>query len=298
MRLLLLLNPDYASRMKRPLAVSAICVILAASSAAAQLALPGAVAPNPIGTIVKVPAPRKAPKVTATYAPPGAETLVGRPLLLNGAAGGLQFSGRADALKIDKLTILGEVISDPSRQCRIDVGGGTAIETRSLGHPDGLLRFAVDLPACPFEFDVLDGAALVPPQLRACIFKEADCQASPSGLWGPAGSALGGEAKAVDQARGRAEAAMNANYRALSERLNDPTKANDLAREQARFSQERQDTCHDYVRESAHNFCATRLTDARAAFLKARFDEAAPVAAKGPQANPTKIKRKPKLRVQ
>jgi Lysozyme inhibitor LprI len=270
-------------------------MILAASPALAQLALPGAVPPSAIGTIVKVPGPKKAPKAAASYAPPGVETLVGRPLLLNGVAGALQFSGRADALKVDKLTMLGEVISDPSRQCRIDVVAGTAIDTRSLGRPDGLLRFAVDIPACPFELDVLDGAALVPPQLRACVFKEADCQASPSGLWGPAGAALGGEVKAIDQARGRGEAAMNANYRALSERLNDPTKANDLAREQSRFSQERQDICHDYVRESAHNFCATRLTDARAAFLKARFDEAAPVAEKGQPVNPAKIKRKRKL---
>jgi hypothetical protein len=284
--------------MKRPLAASALCMILAAAPASAQLSLPGAVTPNPIGTVVKVPGPKKAPKAAAAYAAPGVETLVGRPLLLNGANGALRFSGRADALKIDKLTMLGEVISDPSRQCRIDVGGGSAIETRNLGRPDGLLRFAVDIPACPFEFDILDGAALVPPQLRACIFKEADCQASPSGLWGPAGTALAAGAKTIEQARGRTEAAMNANYRALSDRLNDSTKANDLARDQARFSQDRQDICRDYARESAHNFCATRLTDARAAFLKARFDEAAPVAVRSEPASPAKIKRKPKLPAQ
>ncbi|WP_158813574.1 hypothetical protein [Methylocapsa sp. S129] len=280
--------------MKRPLAASALCMILAASPASAQLALPGAVAPNPAGTVEKVSRPKRPPKVEAIYAPPGVETLVGRALLLNGASGQLQFSGRADALKIDRLTMLGEVISDSTRQCRIDVGGGTAIETRALGRPDGLLRFAVDIPACPFEFDVLDGAALVPPQLRACIFQEADCQASPSGLWGPAGASLATQAKPIEQARGRAEAVMVANYRALTTRLNDPAKANDLARDQSRFSSDRQETCRDYSRESAHSFCATRLTEARAAFLKARFDETSPVADKSQVPPPARRKHKPK----
>ena len=238
--------------MKHSLAALALCMILAAPPAWAQLALPGAVAPSAIGTIVKVPAaPKKTPKVAATYAPPGVETLVGRPLLLNGVNGQLQFSGSADALKIDRLTMLGEVISDPTRECRIDVGGGSAIETKSLGRPDGLLRFAADIPACPFEFDVLDGAALIPPQLRACIFQAADCQASPAGLWGPAGTSLETEAKSIEKARSRAEAIMVANYRALNERLNDPTKSNDLARDQSRFSSDRQDICRDYARERA-----------------------------------------------
>jgi hypothetical protein len=276
--------------MKRPSAALALCMILFGSPALGQLALPGAVAPDPAGTVAKASGPKKAPKAAASYAPPGVEAVVGRALLLNGANGQLQFSGRADALKIDRFAILGEVISDPVRQCRIDVGGGAAIETRSLGRPDGLLRFAVDLPACPFEFDVLDGAVLVPPQLRACIFQAADCQASPSGLWGAAGAALASEAKQIEQARGRAEAVMIANYRSLNARLNDPAKAGDLARDQSRFSSDRQDICRDYSRESAHSFCATRLTEARAAFLKARSDEMSPVADQSQ--SPTKRKRK------
>jgi hypothetical protein len=267
-------------------------MILAASPALAQLALPSAVAPDAAGTADKVAAPKRAPRATTTFTPPGVDTLVGRPLLLNGANGALQFSGGADALKIDRLTMLGEVISDPTRQCRIDVGGGTAIDTKSLGRPDGLLRFAADVPACPFEFDVLDGAVLVPAQLRACIFQEADCQASPSGLWGPLGSSLGTEAKPIAQARARAETAMNANYRALNARLNDSAKADDLARDQSRFSADRQDICRDYSGEKAHSFCATRLTEARAAFLKARFDEAPP-AAPDKSKSSTRRKRKP-----
>jgi hypothetical protein len=278
--------------MKRYLAASALCMIVAAGPALAQLALPGSVAPNPTGTAEKVSNPKKTPRATAAYAPPGVETVVGRPLSLNGANGVLQLSGDADALKIDRLTLLGEVISDPTRQCRIDVGGGAPIEAKSLGRPDGLLRFSVDIPACPFEFDVVDGAALVPPQLQACIFQQADCQARPSGLWGAAGASLGAtEAKQIAQARARAETALAANYRALAARLNDPAKADGLARDQSRFTSDRQDICRDYARESAHGFCTTRLTEARAAFLKARFDELSPVAEKKPP--PARRQRKP-----
>jgi hypothetical protein len=255
-------------------------MIFAASPAGAQLAPLGAAAPNSAGTVEKVPRPHRAPKAAATYAPPGAATVIGRALLLNGANGLLQFSGRADALRIDRFTMLGEVISDSTQQCRIDVGGGATIETKSLGQPDGLLRFQADIPACPFEFDVLDGAVLVPVQLQGCIFKDADCQANPSGLWGPDGTSLVMDVKLMEQARARAEAAMAANYRALDARLKDRAKADDLAREQNRFFSDRAEMCRDYSHENMHNFCAIRLTEARAALLKARTDELPDVVAK------------------
>jgi hypothetical protein len=279
--------------MKRPSVTTALYMIFAAAPAAAQLALPGAVAPNPPGTVEKVRTPHKAPKAAATYEPPSAATMIGRPLLLNGANGQLQFSGRPDALRIDRFTMIGEVISDSKQQCRIDVGGGAPIEAKSLGRPDGLLRYSVDIPACPFEFDVLDGAVVVPPQLRACVFKEADCQASPSGLWGPAGTGLATAPKPIEHARAVAEAALTANYRALDGRLKDRTKADDLARDQARFSSDREDVCRDYLKESAHSFCATRMTEARAAFLKARIDELPAEVAGGSQSSPRRHKRKP-----
>ena len=60
--------------------------------------------------------------------------------------------------------------------------------------------------------------------------------------------------------------------------MNDPAKSSALAKEQERFAADREDVCRNYAKESVHNFCATRLTEARAAFLKARFDEAAPAA--------------------
>jgi hypothetical protein len=261
--------------MKSALATMAFCVTFAAWPALAQLALPGAVAPESAGAVEKAPAPPKAARPAPIFKPPDTAAVIGKPLLLNGANGSLQLSRRDDAVQIDRLTLAGEVISDPAQQCRVDVvaGGDGGIALKPLGRPDGLLRFAVDMPACPFEFDVLDGAILVPPQLRACVFTEADCQASPSGLWGPAGAALQPDVKQGARARARAEAALAANYRALAAHLGAGDKADELARDQSRFSADRDEVCRTYAGESTHGFCATRLTEARAAFLKARLDE-------------------------
>ena len=261
--------------MKSALATTTLCVAFAASPAGAQLALPGAVPPDAAGAVEKAPAPTRTPKPAVARAAPDSAMVTGRALLLNGATGALQLSKHGDALQIDRLTLAGEVISDPAQQCRVDVvpGGDGGIAVKDLGRPDGLLRFAVDMPACPFEFEVLAGAVLVPPQLRACVFAAADCQASPSGLWGPSGATLEAGAKQIARERVRAEAALAANYRALNARLNDPAKADELVRDQSRFTADRQDICGAYDRESAHDFCGARLTEARAAFLKARIDE-------------------------
>jgi hypothetical protein len=175
-------------------------------------------------------------------------------------------------LQIERFSMLGEVISDPAQQCRIDVVGEAPIAIKNLGHPDGLQRFAADIPACPFEFDVLDGAVLVPRQIQACVFKKADCQANPSGLWGPDAASLVVDAKLKKEARANAEAAMSANYRTLGARLKDQ-RADALVDEQSRFAADREDICRGYLHEASHGFCTIRLTEARAAFLKARIDE-------------------------
>jgi hypothetical protein len=282
--------------MKSPARAAALSLIFATSPVAAQPNLPGAAALDPAGTVEKAPRSRpslrKAPRSAAVHAPPGVVGVIGRPLMLNGANGQLQFSGPEDAPRIDRLILLGEVISDPTQQCRIEVGGGAPIALKDLGRPDGLQRFAAEIPACPFEFDVLDGAVLVPAQLSACVFKEADCQASPSGLWGPAGGAIEKDARLIEQARASAEAALTSYYRALDERfMNDPAKSSDLAGEQSRFTSDRQDICRQYARESVHAFCAARLTEARAASLKLRLDEVSATA--GPEKSSSKRKRKP-----
>jgi hypothetical protein len=208
-----------------------------------------------------------------TLSLPGVETVIGRDLLLSGANGLLRLSGQAGSLQIERFTMLGEVISDPKQLCLIDVRGETAILTEDLGRPEGLQRFAAEIPACPFEFDILNGAVLVSRQLQACVFKAADCQANPEGLWGPDGASLTTDTKAKKEARARAEAKMSAIYQALTSRLNDQSKADTLTDDQSRFLSDRDETCRGYSHEDEHGFCALRLTEARATLLKARLDD-------------------------
>jgi hypothetical protein len=270
--------------MKRPWLAPALWLISAALPALAQIDQPteGPRPPAPIGGDAKPESPKphriRPGKPPAPAEAASAAAIVGKPLLLNGATGEMQLSGTDDALHIDHFTLLGEVISDPTQQCKIDLAGAGPIEAKSNGRPDGLPRYSAAIPVCPFDFDVLEQSVLVPSQIAACVFKEADCQASPSGLWGPAGSLLEKDAKLNERARLRAEASVAGYYRALDARLNDPTKSSALAKEQERFAADREDLCRNYAKESVHSFCATRLTEARAAFLKARFDEAAPAA--------------------
>jgi uncharacterized protein YecT (DUF1311 family) len=266
-------RPFGSSISMRPLSIFAIiCFFLMISSVKAQLSSENA----GDGT----PAPKAAKstrhhvmKRPPALALPGVETVVARDLLLSGANGLLRLSGQADALQIERFSMLGEVISDPKQQCQINVVGETAISTKDLGRPDGLQRFAAEIPACPFEFDILNGAVLVSGQVQACVFKAADCQANPAGLWGPDGARLTSDAKAKKEARANAEATMSAIYQALASRLNDQSKADALTDEQSRFLSDRDETCRAYSHEDEHGFCALRLTEARAILLKARLDE-------------------------
>jgi len=239
--------------------------------ACAQLALPGAAAPTPPGAPVDAPAARKSEKSTADFAS-GAAAVVGRPLRLNGNQGRLLFSGRGKVLRIDKFSLPGEVISDPSRKCLIDIVGEAPIETKSLGRPDGLERYEAEIPACLFSFDLLDGAVLVPAQNAACVFKAADCQASPSGLWGPEEANLEGDAKSIERRRALAETAAAGFLRTLEARLKGRPEAADVAREQSDFAARRDDVCRDYEKEAAHGYCASRMAQSRAALLRARID--------------------------
>ena len=178
----------------------------------AQTQLPGAVdaGPTPLhAPAVKKPARPKAwPDDDKTYPDAAAAALsdekkpsrgakheaglasvVDRPLLLNGTDGQLQMSyvEKKKGLKIDKFTLLGEVVSNPGQKCQIDIVADAPIEAESQGAPEGLNRYSVDIPACPLTFDLLDGAVLVPPQPTACVFQAADCQAIPAGCGGPPG---------------------------------------------------------------------------------------------------------------
>jgi hypothetical protein len=224
--------------------------------ARAQLVLPGAVG---------------SPPSSAEFASSEA-AVVGRPLRLDGNHGQLLLSSHGKLLRIDKFSLPGEVISTPSRKCLIEIIGKAPIETKSLGRPDGLERYEAEIPACPFSFDLLDGAVLVPAQNAACVFQAADCQASPSGLWGPDAASLESDAKSIERQRALAETAAAGFLHALEARLKGRPEAEDVAREQSDFIARRDDVCRDYDKESAHGYCASRMAQSRAALLKARID--------------------------
>ena len=263
-------------------------LLLASNSALAQFALPGAAPPAAPDAAPAAPpgapAPAPKPKRTAhrasgaggaaqasktTAAEPA--TIDGRPLLLNGQSGLLQLSGAGKTLQVDKLRLAGESVSDSSQKCIVDIAGEKPIEAASVGRPDGLERFEVDVPACPFAFDVLDGAVLVPPQITACVFKAADCQTSPGGLWGPDADSLK-DAAAIAKQRSLAEKRMGKALEALAARAKDNPDAAGLVRDQNAFAGERDEQCRGYVKETALGFCAASLTEARAALLESRLE--------------------------
>ena len=279
------------------------CFGLGASAARAQLALPGAAPEAPAGAPAKAARPKKAggaPKSGAAGKPakisgPDPANLEGRQLLLNGKDGLLQVSGSGKTLQIDKLRLAGEGVSDPSQRCIVDIVGEKPIMATSVGRPDGLERFEADVPACPFAFDVLDGAVLVPAQITACVFKSADCQTSPGGLWGPDATEVEKDPAAIAKRRSDAEKAMGKALHAIEDRAKDNPDAANLLSDQNGFAGERDDACRSYVKESAIGYCAASLTEARAALLQARLAALLPASASKPgtSAAETKKKKKP-----
>ncbi len=257
-------------------------VALTASPAPAQLALPGAATAAPAGTPAAPAKPKKARSAAkaetggkagspVSKSAPGAASIDGRPLMLNGGAGLIQISGEGQTLQVDKLSLAGEGVTDASQRCVVNIVGAKPIAATGEGRPDGLQRYLVDVPACPFAFDVLDGAVLVPAQITACVFKAADCQTSPSGLWGPDGTSLEADATAIGKRRTEAEKAMSRALHALVPHAKESPDVDALLKDQAQFPVERGDICRDYVKEAAHGFCAASVTAGRAALLEARL---------------------------
>lgn len=264
----------------------AILVLAATSGAAnAQLALPGAAdasSPPPPPAIAAAPAKRAAPR--APVVENRLAEMLGHPLRLNGVNGELTLSiaeapeatasAKAKAfrkgtdLRIDKLTMIGEVISHPDQKCSIQIVSDAPITARSVGAPEGLPRYVADIPACPLTFDLVEGGALAPAQTTACVFQAADCQAIPSGLWGPEPAALADQARKLVRERALAERSILASLKTLEKA--DKRIAPALHREQSDFAGQRDDLCRDYAGESQHGFCDTALTEARAALLRKR----------------------------
>ncbi len=204
---------------------------------------------------------------------PVVASLAGRPLMLNGRSGLLEISGDDKTATIDKLKFAGEGVSDSSQSCVVDIVGEKPILATGVGRPDGLEQFDADVPACPFSFDILDGAVLAPSQITACVFKSADCQTGPGGLWGPDGASLVADAAKFGKERAEVEKAMAKLVRAIDDRAKDNPEAADLVRDQNGFAGQRDEICRDYAKESVHGYCALRLTEARTALLETRLNE-------------------------
>jgi hypothetical protein len=175
-------------------------------------------------------------------------------------------------LRIVKLILSGEVISDPAQKCEINIVADSPIEAKAEDSPEGSPRYAADIPACPLSFDVLRSAILAPPQTSACVFQAADCQASPSGLWGPDAATLTPEAKTIARERARAEKSIDASVKTLEKA--DKSATETLEKESADFAATRDEACRDYAGEADHDFCHARLTERRAAELRKRSAKA------------------------
>ena len=253
---------------------------LGAGAALAQLVLPGAQPAAPRAAAKPRPAkaaagkPDAAARRAAPVKAPSEETIIGRELLLNGKSGRISFSRSGTDLAVSRLTLEGSQISRPDDSCRVDVVAGTPLAASAQGRPQGMQRYQLAIEACPFVFDVLDGAILAAPLERICEIKAADCQVNPAGLWGPRAAALGPErSKEIERARTHAESAMRESFKALLAAAQGKPATKAVAGEQAGFSSTRSIICRDYAGEDKHGFCALRLTEARALTLRAAIGQ-------------------------
>jgi hypothetical protein len=265
--------------------------------------LPGALQAQPPGgpdaTSGSAGAASKKPKL-AGLKPPSVETILGRDLARDGSAGVISFRVRPEeGIEITKLSLAGERTPYPAEPCAVNAVAEGPIQARFHGRPNGLSRYEIDLPDCPFSLELMEGAVLVARSPRTCEFTEAQCRVDPTGLWGPRGDSFGpDQARQFERERGRAESGMRANFRALLQSAGrDEDAIKKIAGEQAGFSSAREMTCRSYLKEDVHGYCALRLTQARALALQAAFFEQAKVtsdlkAAKALEKS-TIVKRKP-----
>ncbi len=274
--------------------VALLVVLVSALPASAQLMLPGAVHTLPpeaasqgaggSGDAARPEAGRGTAK-PARIQPPSETTLFGRELAHDGAAGRVAFgSGAAKGLEISSLSLPGEEIGKPGTPCVVDVVAGTPIVASYAGRSaNGLSRYEVEIEACPFSFEVLEGAVLASRVPRSCTFAAAECRVDPTGLWGPRADAIAErQIELWENARAQAESRMRASFRALLASAGQDMEAvKRIVGEQAGFSSERSMACGTYAGEDRHGFCALRLTEARAVALQTRREAAARDSEKG-----------------
>jgi hypothetical protein len=243
-------------------------------ASAQPLQLPGAQPFNPAGA--QQSAPPGAAAGPATPRPPsmpairvaGEEAILGRPLRRNGGLGEATFEKTATGHGL-KLNVQGFQSENLTEPCAVSFGE-TPVPVTPQGRPAGVPRYKLEAAACPIVFDVLDGAFLVVEPTQPCLVEAALCRIDPRGLWGPDSRTLPPRAREIETARGAAERAVREGYRALTAKA-DAVDQRSIAREQAGFSAERELICRDFQREGQIGFCGARITEARAASIRARL---------------------------
>lgn len=216
---------------------------------------------------------------------PGEEGIIGQTLRRHGGAGAAVLTKTTTGFGL-KLDVAGFQRDNPLEPCVVSFGD-QPVPVTSLGRPAGVPRYRLEAPVCPIVFDVLGGSFLVVEPAEPCLVEAAACRIDPRGLWGPDSRTLVSRAREIEQARGTAERAVREGYKALSARA-DAVEQRSIAREQAGFSGERELICRDFQREGQLGFCGARITEARAAALRARLglSDAKPAAARPRPAAP------------
>lgn len=234
-------------------------------------------------------APRRAAPAPAVPRPvairaPNEDAVIGRDLRQNGANGSLRIerAGRGD-LRV-RLSLLGRRSAQSTETCTIPLTPAEGVPLVSQGRPDGVARYQLQDPTCPLQIDVLDESVLVKGPTEICVFQAANCQADPSGLWGPEPAQLMGRVRDYEQARGSADKAVRENYKVLAARAK-PEASRPIVAEQAAFSAERETLCRSYAREGTTSFCNARYTEARALSLSARLGMTTTASADAPRAS-------------
>lgn len=278
------------------LALATIGVAMVADMAHAQLQLPGAFTPAPAGSVA--PPPPGGPQKKAVHKPPAAprvppdEAVLGRTLTLNGRLGVMEFSRNGKDLQVSRLKLAGDQISRVGERCEVDLSS-SPIALAPADKPNGVTRYNLDLPACPFSIDILDGAVLAVREGGACELKAADCRVDPAGLWGQPASEIGPKrAKEIEQERRRAEQGVRDQFKEwLRVAGKDRAMVTRIAHEQAAFSSRREELCRNYARESEHGYCALVATHARMSAIAAHVlppepppEERPPAKARGKRA--------------
>ncbi len=259
------------------------CLALAAfptPRADAQIALPGAVAPTPVGTVTKTAKPKsrsgggmgEARLKAVMPKAPTEDALIDKTLKLDGVGSEIQITRAGTDFQVSKLVFKGDRLSRSGEQCRYEAPGAPLkLSTRESGA--GLRRYQLDFPDCAFSFDVLDGAILATNDGKICEIKSADCRIDPEGLWGMGENEFDPKT-AVDMlgARAKVEGTVRSNFRTLYDRnKGDKSLRTFIVSEQAGFSSWREEICRTYARESDFGYCALRLTEARVITLGAQL---------------------------